>query len=403
MSAISAGVTDGDGRMDGTARPVTEALTIEVFTDLEAAEATWRELEARAVLSPYQRFDWIQAIIGSGVVRCERMAIAVARQGRRPMALLPLTISRELGIWQARIAGSALSNADWMIFDPAIAGALDKGFLLRLLREARRAARIDVFSLQNLPGEWQGHANPLLAFAHLPAPSHFYAGTLGTAPFIETRLNHKKRTNIRRGGRRLEEMYGAVQVRHATTPEELSAVHAAFLAQRGERFDEMGVTNVFATAEFVTFFRELGTASLGATRPALCLHALYGGEEILATSIGAVCGTHYSQYINSTASGPAAKYYLSGLLMAELCDELSGAGILSLDLGVGDFEYKLDWTEAQTVYNAVVPLTTAGRAQAVASRLTTAAKRTVKQHPALWSLAKAVRKVFHRTGRTLGG
>ena len=33
-----------------------------VFTDLETVEPIWRELESRAVTTPYQRYDWIAAI-----------------------------------------------------------------------------------------------------------------------------------------------------------------------------------------------------------------------------------------------------------------------------------------------------------------------------------------------------
>jgi CelD/BcsL family acetyltransferase involved in cellulose biosynthesis len=131
----------------------------------------------------------------------------------------------------------------------------------------------------------------------------------------------------------------------------------------------------------------------------LRFHALYAGDDIVATCCGAYAGNHYSQYINSTADGPAARFSLMGILVAELIDELIADGITSFDMGLGDFDYKRDWTEPVAVFDAVVPVTLAGSLALPVLDLTRSAKRLIKQNPALWKLAQGARRGLYRLQR----
>jgi CelD/BcsL family acetyltransferase involved in cellulose biosynthesis len=380
------------------------ALSVEVFPSLAAAEGQWRLLETYAVLTPYQRFDWIDALLSAGGETDGKIAVAVISRGERVVALLPLIIDRKFGIASGRLIGSHLTNSDWMIVDPA--ARFDQASLSGLLDDISvRAGGLDLVSFCNLPSTWQGIDNPLLAFAHEPAPNNLYYSVIGPtpAPYIEHRLNQKRRANIRRGARRLEEMFGKVELRRVNDAAELDKVHATFLRQRAERFDQMGVTNIFAEDYFVRFFRTLAIRSFNTPRPALAFHALYAGDEIVATCIGAFSGNHYSQYINSTDSGPASKYSLMGVLMADLCDELNAVGVVSHDMGIGDFEYKTDWTEAQIIYNSVVPITARGKIVVPMRRLASNTKRAIKQNQRIWALAQVVLKAKYEVMKRLKG
>ncbi|GLQ11497.1 hypothetical protein GCM10007913_34290 [Devosia yakushimensis] len=372
-------------------------LDFVLFDTLEAAEAGWRALEQDAVLTPYQRFDWIAALIASGTETADRIAIALIRDHGQPMALLPLAIERRFGVARARLLGTKQSNSDWLLALPGFAP--DPATLRGLLQAIGRAAGgVDLLSLNDQPATWQGYANIVLPLAQALAASHLYLTTIGPTPppYIEHRLTTKRRGNIRRSVRRLEETYGPVRVVRIADPATLSSVHQVFLTQRGERFAEMGVRNIFADAGFVALFRDLTAQSFGQYRPAMCLHALYAGEEILATCWGATAGNHYSQYINSTASGPAAKYSLSAVLVAGLMDDLNASGFVTFDMGLGDFDYKIEWTEPAPVYHSLIALTGRGRLAAAAMERRDALKRLVKQTPAFWSAAKWLRRQVFR-------
>lgn len=370
-------------------RPQAAAAEPEVVVlgSLAAAEPVWRDLEARAVLTPYQRYDWIAAVTAAQGTGRGTIAIAVVSFGARPVALLPLLVTSRWGIRLAEFIGAASSNAGWMVVDPACAQRLGRSELDAVFAEVGRATGADLVTVYDQPAEWQGVANPLLVFPHQPGPDHFYAGPLGTE-----RLSANRIRNIMRGRRRLEETMGAVRLEQAKTPSEIDAYHAAFLRQRDARFAEMGVKNVFAEDWFIRFFKAAARQSLAMERPILRLHALFAGDELLATAVGTYSGSHHSHYINSTATeGPAVKYSLIGILLHELVVELGDEGVTSFDIGLGDFAYKELWAEKQTVYDGVIPLSGKGRLAAPSLLGLRRLKRTIKQNPRLFKLAKRAR------------
>ena len=373
------------------------AAPVVVHNSLAEAEADWRAIEATGILTPYQRYDWIEAILDAGLERPGRIAIVVVRSEGRPVALLPLIIERRSGCAIARLLGSDISNSDWLAH---VEGTdISPEWLGWVLDEVRElVGALDLVCLFNQPRRWAGHANPVLAAAADASPNNLYAATIGPTPvpFIEHRLTHKRRANIKRGERRLAEMLGEVRLVRARDADELARIHAAFLVQRGSRFDQMGIGNRFAEPAFIRFFAELAARGFAEDRPALCFHALYAGDDIVATSCGAFSGTHYSQYINSTASGPAAKYSLMSILLAHLMDELTTAGTLTFDMGIGDFDYKQDWSEPQPLFTSLFPLTPIGSAAAIALKSREAIKRIIKQTPSLWSLAQSARRALYR-------
>lgn len=373
-------------------REVAETpFRIEVHERLEAAEAPWRRLEETGVLTPYQRYDWIKPLLDARPLRRGRCAIAVVHDARGPAALFPFAVASHFGVKVARIIGTDISNGDWLIMRRDTAPRLTPVVLTRLFAEVGgQAGGIDVVVLNSQPPSWLGLANPMLAFPHQPAPDHLYIAPV--APEDQTgRLSHKHLRNLRRGTRRLEETMGPVVLRRADSAEEIARVHAAFIEQRTMRFAQMGIENVFAEHWFVDFFKRAATLSLGSGRPAMRLHALYAGDDIVATASGTFCGPHYSQYINSTSSGPAGKYSLIAILLHQLLAELTAAGITSIDMGLGDFNYKADWTDELEVYDGAIGLSAAGKVAARTIMGLRALKRTIKQNPRLFGLFRRLR------------
>ena len=374
-----------------------EGPTVIVLDSLAAAEPLWRDLESRAILTPYQRYDWIAAVAAAQGIGHRALAIAIISFGARPAALLPLLVTSRWGIRMAEFIGAASSNASWMIIDPAFSQRLGRSVLEAVFAAIGTATGADLVTIYGQRAEWQGVVNPLLAFPHQPGPDHFYGGPLGTE-----RLSANRLRNIMRGRRRLAETMGPVRLEQATTPEEIDVYHAAFLRQRGARFADMGVGNVFAEDWFIRFFKSAACQSLAMERPILRFHALLAGDEILATACGTYCGTHYSHYINSTTTeGPAVKYSLIGILLHELVEELRHEGITSFDIGLGDFAYKELWAEKQTAYDGAIALSGKGRLAAPVLLGLRRLKRTIKQDPRLFKLAKRLRALAQ--GRASAG
>lgn len=364
------------------------ALEARIFKFLAAAEPVWRALEERGVYTPYQRFDWIKGYVDAGFDPSPELAIMVLSEADKAIALFPFQIVRRFGIRVAQIIGMPISNGDSIIFDPDHASALTPDVLRKCLAQLR----VDLVSFHCVAQEIDGHPNPLLAFGGDPAPDNLYFNDLapGATPYIEQSLPHKRRTNIRRSQRRLEEHFGTVRLHRAATPGEVDAILEIFLDQRGRRFAQMGVENIFARPAFRQFFRDLALQCLDQPRPAISLDALYAGERIVATSIGTFGPNHYSQYINSTDYGEASRYTLMGVTLSLLVDDLRAAGITSLDMGLGDFDYKTDWTRREAVFDIVVAVSGRGRVATPLLRKARALKRRIKQTPAFWRAARAV-------------
>jgi len=370
---------------------------IEIFDSFASAEDVWRNIEARGTLTPYQRFDWLSGLHAAGADADARIAIAVIKRAGESLALLPLALVRRLSMTNARFLGTEQSNADWMIALPSFAPSASELTAI-FNRIAEAVGGIDLLSIQNQPTQWAGTANPLLKLPHTPAASNFYLTSIAGVPkpFIETRLAAKSRSDLKRSRRRMGDAMGEVRLVRVNDADTLDRVHAEFLEQRRARFDEMGIDNVFEQPHFVRFFREAAIAGFGAERPAMLVHALMAGDAVVATVWGTLAHNHYSLYINSTTAGEGSQFRLMSILIADLMDELLDMGVTSFDMGLGDFSYKDRWTDPQTVFNSVVPLTAKGKLAAAMIARGTAIKRTIKQNPKLWEAASSVRRVLFR-------
>lgn len=393
---VVAAAPAGGGAVTAEALSATELdqrwseLRVTVLDSIAAAEAPWKALEQTAIFTPYQSYDWVAHWHAARGAQ-GRVAIVVLFEGEQPVALLPLEIRRSLGLRRAMIIGTSIGNSDWLMMTPEIAPVLAGGGVSRLLVDAaRQAGGIDVLAFFDQPASWGGVDNPLLALPHQPGPNHFYFSARGAAANFD-RFDDKRLANLERRRRKLAETMGPVVLRMAETAQEIDRVHAAFLEQRAARFAEQGIANIFAEEHFVRFMRQMAIDSLGSDRPSGAFHALYAGDTIIATSFGTFAGTHYSQYINATAAGDIAKFRLIGILMHDLFADCARRGTLSIDMGLGDFAYKTDWTEARTVHDGVIPLSPAGRLAAPVQLALRAIKRAIKQDPQVFDLYKRLR------------
>jgi len=378
-----------------------QPLRAVVHDSIARAETAWRRLQHDGVYGPYQRLDWVAAYLDAGFAPDAHIAVLTILEHDRPIALIPFEIVSKFGLRVAQIIGMSISNGDAPVFDPQSTHLLTP----KALREALASLPADIVNFHCVAPEIGEHVNPLARLGGNPAPDNFYVNALepGDAPFIEQSLPHKRRTNIRRSQRRLDEGFGPVTLHRAKTPAEVETILEVFLDQRGRRFVQMGVENIFQRPAFRQFFRRLALEGLDQDRPAISLHALYAGETIVATSIGTYGPAHYSQYINSTDYGDASRYSLMGVTLSLLVDQLRANGIKSLDMGLGDFDYKTDWTHRQTVFDIVLPVSALGHVAAPLLRGARAAKRKIKQTPSLWKLARTAQSAMVGLRRTVLG
>ena len=96
-------------------------------SDLAALEADWRALEADALVTPYQAYDWVRPFAAT-IGRAERMEFRFVRveddQGGL-LALFPLVVTRRLGTRFAEFIGGKHANYHMALYRPDFADGLD--------------------------------------------------------------------------------------------------------------------------------------------------------------------------------------------------------------------------------------------------------------------------------------
>jgi CelD/BcsL family acetyltransferase involved in cellulose biosynthesis len=369
-------------------------FTAEAIDDFAAAEALWRELEATGTVSPYQRFDWQKAYADAmaPLGAFETRVVIVRDAIGRIALLLPLAIERRHGLRVAVPTGGKHANYHL----PLLAhGALPPGAakLRALLRETGRALRLDAYAFSNLPRAWHGVANPL-AEGGRPSPSNGYRLALSadTEATLTRVLSKDARKKLRQKDKKLRE-FGPVAHRVARQAEDVDAILRAFLAQKRERFREMGLPNPFEDAAAQAFLRAAALAGLCEGRPAIELHALVVGDRIVATFGAAVdhvrcCG----MFTAFDGGAEIARASPGELLMLEVIRFQCRQGRRVFDLGIGEARYKSSLCdEVEELVDVILPITARGRIYAAAAERLLRVKRFAKQTPWIWNAVGGLR------------
>ncbi len=370
------------------------ALPAEIFSDIGAAEALWRRLEADpdSLHTPYQRFDWVAAYLRETGAAATARIVVLRDTAGRPRILLPLTLSREHGVAVARSVGDTHANYHLPLFASHEAAAIPFGEVVAALIQAARTAGIDVYALRHQPRMWEGAVNPLALPGEAEA-SDAYGLLLGPDPDATVRrvFSADARKKLRSKEKRLVEALGAVEYRRAETAGQAAEYLAAFYAQKAMRFAGMGVADPYAGEPIRRF---LAAAATG-TDPAIEVHVLRLAESgrVLATFGGAVSDRRYSGMMTSFDADPAVSRFSPGdLLLQHLVRDQTARGRQGFDLGVGEARYKASiCDETIELVETVLPVTLRGRVYGALRVGLTRAKRRIKRDPRLFAAVTRLR------------
>lgn len=373
-----------------------------VGSDLSALEADWRTLEADALVTPYQAYDWVRSYVET-MGPAEGMAFRFVRvedhQGKL-LALFPLVITRRLGTRFAEFIGGKHANYHMALYRPDFAEALDAVATQVLLREIGAAiGGIDALFLINQPTAWQGIANPPAMLAAGQSPSRAYKLALepgdcdGTLRRSMSKHARKKLTTKRN---RFAE-FGPSELVRAGSDAEIARVLDAFLAQKAARFAQMGLPDPFAAPAIRSFLRRGAIGSPGYP-PAIELYSLDLAGRSVATYVGAVQGKRFSGMATSfDLSSEAARTSPGEILLVELIKRKCQAGITMFDLGVGEARYKTTiCDDSDDLVDTFVPLTAKGRAYAGYSQAKRGLKRRIKASPLALKAAQRILGLLRR-------
>lgn len=376
----------------------SKVARVEIFDDMAAAEPFWRHLERdRALASPYQRFDLLaawQRHVGarSGVVPFIVTGFDPAGEpallwpfGRKqlgPLAVVQFLGSKHanfnIGLWRRDILASTTASDISDIFDQIAAG--DR--------------RVDLVTLFSQPLSWDGIVNPFKRLPHQPSVDMSAQLNIdGPAKdMISNVLSASMRGRLRTKERKLKRLAGYRYVRPATD-DEVDRLLNQFFKLKSIHMATQGLPNVFAEPGIAEFLHEACHGKLPNGRPLVEIHALEGGGEVLALFGTIVDDYRFSSMFNTYTLGENARHSPGLILLMHMIGECADRTVRSFDIGVGKAHYKSFFCkEMEPLFDVFLPLSPRGRLAAPAFRCAFAAKKLIKQKPALWAAVQFLRR-----------
>lgn len=365
---------------------------IEVAETLPEVETAWRDLERRAVASPYSRYDWVDAYARAGAGAGPVKAALVRDAADRPSLVLPLEVTRRLGVRIATTVGGRHANLGMPIAGGDLA-ALSPEDARGLLREIGRRLAVDVLALGHVPAAWEGEPNPFAAGAR---PSASPAYRLDLAADAEATFGRSMTGDARKKLRSKERglaKLGRVALLEARDEREADLILSAFYRQKEDRFRELGIADPFAGAAVQAFIRNGAVRRRAGDAPAIELYGLTLDGEVIAAFGGAASTERLSGMFLSFAPGEAARFSPGDLLVTRIIARQCERGRRIFDLGVGDARYKRQICDSvEPLVDVLVPVTATGHLYAAAWGAAMQAKRRLKADPRVVAALAAVRK-----------
>lgn len=381
------------------ARPdAPRIVRVDLFHDVAAAEAVWRQFESPAHLAtPYQRFDFQAAWLRhAGAAEGVHPVIAVAYDvDQQPLVLLPLVVGRENGMRVASFPGGKHVTFNMPLWRRDFAEGATRADMDALVNGIQKEAAIDVLALHRQPQSWLGIANPLALLPHQPSTNECPVLIMAPDMAPTDRVSSSMRKRLKTKEAKYKGLPG-YRYLHATTPVEVTRVLDMFFAVKPLRMAEQGLPDVFAEPGVEAFLRA-ACAAPRAGGYAIDVHALVCDEEVIAMYAGVTDAHRFSMMFNTYTMSANAKYSPGLILMRSIVDYYAERGIQSLDLGVGEGDYKrMFCKDDEVIFDSYLPLTTRGRLGALGLSSVAHAKRMVKQSPALLQMAQRLRSAFRR-------
>ncbi len=383
---------------DGT-RSV-EIAYIDAFTRLEDATPVWERLSALdSVMTPCSDLDWIAAWQRRvGTTQGLEPLIVVARdEFDAPLLLLPFAVRRGRHVTVAQYFGGTHSHLNLGVWRRDVAAAITAEQLRSVLGDIARRSGIDVFMLRNQPLSWDGCDNPFARLPHQRGSDDVYRlefnGGSGEQ-VIKTRLKSNMRGLLKNKERKLAKLDGYRYVRAATAAE-ADHILDAFFVQKAAQFAARGIRDVFSEPGINEFLRDACKTGLAEGHPAIELHAIEGGGEILAILGGVAGRRRFASMFNSYTLTEHGRWSPGLVIITHVIRSCADRGLASFDLGVGFAQYKWFFCkDIDPLFDSFLPFSTTGRLAAMACRSAFSLKRWLKTMPRVWNALQTVRRAL---------
>jgi CelD/BcsL family acetyltransferase involved in cellulose biosynthesis len=369
---------------------------VDILTDLAAAEPAWRALEDHAQLStPYQRFDLLspwQRLVGASEGATPLVVIAYDSD-RRPLLLMPLTLTREHGVRVARFMGGKHTTFNMALWDKDFARDVTAADLAGLLADLRSQAIADVLVLTQQPRHWRDVLNPFAALPRQPSVNDCPVLSMVPGDPPQNRISNSFRRRLKGKERKLQSP--GYRYHLASSEADVDRILDWFFKVKPMRMAEQKLPNVFAEPGVEAFIRKACRAPDAGGGRVIDVHVLECDEEVIAMFAGVADGHRFSMMFNTYTMSARSRYSPGLILMRNIVDHYAGKRYRALDLGIGLDDYKRVFCKGdEPIFDSFIALSTRGRVAAPAMSALNRVKRLVKRNRLLLRAAQAARRAF---------
>jgi CelD/BcsL family acetyltransferase involved in cellulose biosynthesis len=370
---------------------------VDILSDLGQVETIWRTLENQPHLStPYQRFDFLAAWQRKVAEREDLLPFIVVAHDmeRRPLLLLPLSLSHEHGVRTASFMGGKHTTFNMALWDNEFAAAATMLDLDALVSGVRAKSEVDVLALHRQPVRWRDRPNPMAMLPHQASVNDCPVLIMepGAAPV--TRISNSFRRRLKAKERKLQTLAG-YRYRVATADADIERLLDWFLRVKPLRMAEQKLPNVFADPGVEDFIRSACLTPVAGGGRAIDIHALECNEEIIAVFAGVADGDRFSMMFNTYTMSENSRYSPGLILVRYIVDHYAERDYRALDLGIGSDDYKRTFCKGdEPIFDCFIPLSLRGKVATTAMSGLNRAKHMVKHNPALLQMAQRLRSAF---------
>jgi CelD/BcsL family acetyltransferase involved in cellulose biosynthesis len=375
-----------------TAATSTVSSTANIHCDIhsgaEMAQAVVDAFAEDSICSGYQNRNFLKSWIANSPL--EPVFLSFRTTGSGPVVLpLERAARNRLGY-----PGGRHANGNFPVGRPADIEALAQAGEAEI-RGAIRGAQpgADAIFLERQLQRYAGVANPFVFESSTLSPNPALSLSLGGGfDAVLSRHSAKRRKKRFRGQERRLAGMGGYRYVPSVSPEDVAATLGAFFHMKSRRFENAGISDVFAEDHVKRFFTQLfqsGVEDDPHTHELKVLEVNGKPAAIIGCTIHDGRLTVEFGTFDETMSdiGPGDMLFFLSIREAAEKD------LDFYDFGIGDEFYKRGWCEIETLHmDTVIPLTNRGRIESAVMIARNTIIRSIKRNDTVWRTIKRLRK-----------
>jgi len=299
--------------------------------------------------NPYLHPAWLAFLNRVNTGGRQPQYVVLISAGERVVLVMALTIRTFWGVRVCVCLDTGFNNNN----SPSLDGeacATQGECLWQTIRHG--LPEVDLFHFSKQQPRIDGAENPLVHWSKpVKHPNRFYRIDMGSCfdTFEKSRRSNGSLKRLRRKIRRLEETVGPVTLKRATGEADINTSLDAFFVQRAQSEQLGRVPNPFAGPVVQKALRRTALNCAGMT-DGLHVFALTAGGQTLAVGLELTSGRAQSGFANSFDSN--FSHYSPGRLLEWMLLRFQHQrGIRHVDFGLGDDDYKAEWSDPVWLFN----------------------------------------------------